>query len=68
MTERNWTAQVVIASDHAGLRPKFKALEDEILHVLARLDEPRQARKYLIAMRLASSEWFRLWALVESRR
>ena len=45
-----------------------KALQDEIRHVLARLDEPRARREYLIAMRLASSEWYRLWTLVESSK
>lgn len=55
--ERNWTAQVVIASDHAGLKPHFKALEGEILHVLARVDDPRDVKRYLADLREHSKRW-----------
>lgn len=46
--ERNWTAHVVISSDHAGLRPYFKLLEAEIVRVLARIDDPRDVKRYLV--------------------
>lgn len=58
--ERNWTAQIVVASDHAGLRPYFKALEAEIYRVLARVDEPRLVAKYLDSLVESSRVW--LWA------
>jgi len=45
--ERNWTANIVIASAHAGLKPHFAALEAEILRVLARVDDPKMVRGYL---------------------
>lgn len=50
LTERNWTAHVVISSDHAGLRPYFKLLEAEMLRVLARVDDPRDVKRYLVDM------------------
>ena len=55
--ERNWTAHLVISSDHAGLRPFFKRLESEILHALARIDNPRIVKTYLEDLRKASQEW-----------
>lgn len=55
--ERNWTAQIVIASDHAGLKPYFKALENEILRVLARVDDPRLVRQYLDTITGCSKGW-----------
>ena len=42
--ERNWTANVVIASDHAGLRKYFDGLQAEMYRVLARVDDPRALR------------------------
>lgn len=56
--ERKWTAHVVIASEHAGLRPHFKQLEAEIYRVLARCDDPRAVMHYLSALRMASGAWF----------
>ena len=55
--ERNWTAHVVIASEHAGLKPYFKSLEAEIYRVLARVDDPWVVRRYLNWLRLASRDW-----------
>lgn len=66
--ERNWTAQLVISCEHAGLRPYFKQLENELYRVLARLDEPHHVREYLIAMRLASSEWLKLCESVDGKK
>ena len=58
--ERTWTAQVVLASEHAGLAPMFKALEHEMLRVLARVDDPRDVREYLLAMRRTSDAWLKV--------
>lgn len=55
--ERNWTAHLVLSSEHAGLRPHFKALEDEIYRVLARIDDPREVRHYLQTIREVSRMW-----------
>jgi hypothetical protein len=55
--ERNWTAHLVIASDHAGLRPYFRELETEMLRVLARVDDPREVREYIRALKWASLMW-----------
>lgn len=55
--QRNWTAQIVIASDHAGLRPEFKSLENEMFRVLARVDDPREVMRYLRQLRASSEMW-----------
>ena len=54
---RSWTAQIVISSEHAGLRPYFKELEAEIRHVLARVDAPRDVLAYLRWLRVESGRW-----------
>lgn len=55
--ERNWTAHVVISCEHAGLRPYFKTLEAEIYRVLAHVDDPRMACKYISDLIHASKTW-----------
>jgi hypothetical protein len=55
-TERGWTAHLVISSEHAGLKPAFKALEDELYHALARIDDPRAVKNYLRELRTRSKE------------
>lgn len=55
--DRNWTAQIVLSSEHAGLRPFFKGLETEMMHVLARVDDPKWVKDYLIELRLQSKAW-----------
>jgi|GEM_PF-2517468 len=55
--ERNWRAHVVIASSHAGLRPEFKRLENEIYRALARMDDPCDVRDYMNRMIHASEQW-----------
>lgn len=47
----------MVASGHAGLKPEFQALEDEIRHVLARVDDPRAVMHYLRELRVASKMW-----------
>lgn len=56
--DRNWTAQIVLSSEHAGLRPHFKSLEAELMHVLARLDDPHDVREYLVWIKKSSKAWF----------
>jgi hypothetical protein len=64
--ERNWTAHVVIACEHAGLRPYFKALEAEMLHALARVDDPRDVVEYLKWMLAESASFMRKWEFINS--
>lgn len=56
--ERNWTAHLVISSEHAGLKPYFQALENEMRRVLARVDDPREVREYIDMLIWRSREWF----------
>jgi hypothetical protein len=55
--EYRYTAHVVIASDHAGLSPVFKAFERQIYRVLARVEDPDDVRLYLEALRRASQHF-----------
>lgn len=55
--DRNWTAQIVVSSEHAGLRPYFKSLEAELMHVLARIDDPHDVRDYLLWMKQSCKAW-----------
>jgi len=55
--ERNWTAHLVISSEHAGLKPYFKRLEAELYRALARIDDPRMVKKYLETLQGASMSW-----------
>lgn len=56
--ERNWTAHLVISSEHAGLKPYFQALENEMRRVLARVDDPREVRDYIDMLFWRSRVWF----------
>jgi hypothetical protein len=49
--EREYTVQVVIGTEHDGLAPYFKHLEDELVHCFAKLDTARQARDFAEALR-----------------
>ena len=62
--DRTWTAHIVIASSHAGLAPYFRRLEEELLRVLARIDDPRDVRDYLAALRATSAAWL---AMLQAR-
>jgi hypothetical protein len=59
---------VVVSCEHAGLRPYFKGLEDEIYRVLARIDEPKEVVAYLSALWNTSREWFELAEQFLSRK
>ena len=54
---RNWTAHLVISSEHAGLRAYFQRLEDEMYRVMAHIDDPREVRDYLEVLRERSKAW-----------
>lgn len=58
--QRNWTAHLVIACEHAGLRPYFQGLQDEMYHALARIDDPRKVVDYLRWLRGASAAWLQV--------
>lgn len=50
---------VTLSSSHAGLRPQFQALEDEIRSALARLDTSRDVRLYVDFLCHTSRDWTR---------
>jgi hypothetical protein len=64
--ERNWTATLVIASDHAGLCKEFKVFENEMYRVLARTDDPRMVRLYVGFLIAASKEWCAKYDLLDA--
>jgi len=66
--DRNWTAHIVIACDHGGLRSHFQALEAELLHVLARVDEPKDIRDYLAALSGQSKMWFTKYERLHAKK
>jgi hypothetical protein len=57
LPEPQFTASIVISSEHAGLRPHFKGLEHEIYRVLARVHGPAAAGAYAMHMIRASRQW-----------
>jgi hypothetical protein len=48
---------IVLGCDHAGLRPKFQSLEDEINRAVNAMEEPRRVQEYLEHMRAESAFW-----------
>jgi len=66
--ERDWTASIVISSEHAGLRPHFKQLEAELLHALANIDDPRMVAKYLDSLLTTSRVWVRARQAMRERK
>ncbi len=48
---------VVLSCDHAGLRPEFQRLEDEMREALGRIDGAREVREYLKYMLSSSRFW-----------
>lgn len=64
--ERNWTAHLVLSSEHFGLRPYFKALEDEMYRVLARVDEPHGVREYLAQLGCSSRDWLQRYRRIKA--
>lgn len=45
--DRPWTAHIVMATEHAGLKPYFQKLEDALYGCLSELDDPRHVRDFL---------------------
>lgn len=66
--ERDWKASLVIACDHAGLKPEFKKLEDEVYRVLARVDDPRWVANYLARLRERSTAWLAAYEAGQHKR
>jgi hypothetical protein len=50
------------------LRPYFKQLEAELLHALARIDDPRMVMKYLDSLVTTSRVWLKAREVYTSRR
>jgi hypothetical protein len=55
--ERNYTAHLVISSEHAGLKQHFEALENEMYRVLARVNDSAGACAYAMELKRASRRW-----------
>jgi len=66
--ERDWSASIVISSEHAGLRSHFKALEAELYHALASIDDPRMVAKYLDSLLTTSRVWVRARQAMRERK
>lgn len=49
--ERNWSAVISIATEHAGLKPHFAQLEDRLYACLSEIDDPRRVRDFLVKLR-----------------
>lgn len=62
------TAHLVISSSHAGLAPYFRRLEEEMLRVLARVDDPRDVIRYLKVLRGVSHDWLDTFNAERMRR
>jgi hypothetical protein len=63
--EPQFTASIVISSEHAGLRPHFKDLEHELYRALACCRDSREAKHYLIHIRHVSREWREIMAAAD---
>ena len=48
---------IVLGTDHAGLKPEFKQLEDEMVHTVSVLHSPRDVMHWLREVRAASKLW-----------
>lgn len=48
---------IVLGCDHAGLRPEFQTLEDEMVRTVAVLHDAREVMHWLREMRAASKLW-----------
>lgn len=66
--ERNWTAHVVLSSEHAGLKPLFKAFENEMYRVLARVNDPNEVRQYLFGLIGQSRDWLTWYGQHEAKK
>lgn len=55
--EREVRALIVLTCEDAVLKPLFRRLEQELIRVLARVDDPRVIRKYLEHLMAVSRAW-----------
>lgn len=46
-SDRPWRCTITIASEHAGLKPYFAALENSLYACLSEIDDPRQVRDFI---------------------
>jgi len=56
--DNRWKAILGMSSDHAGINQELGRLRAELYRVLARIDDARDVRDYLEAMRRESGIWF----------
>lgn len=59
---------IVLGTDHAGLKPSFQRLEDEMRRAIARFEDTRLIESYLRVMTNASKSWFLRYEAIESER
>lgn len=57
MEPSRFKMMVTLSSDHAGVAKELKRLEREIYRVVARIEDPRHVRDYLVRLACASSLW-----------
>jgi len=55
--QNEWKAMIVLGCDHAGLRPEFQMLEDELVHAVGECHTARDMMHYLREIRAASKLW-----------
>jgi hypothetical protein len=56
-TGNRWQMMIVLETDHAGLKPSFQRLEDQLRHALAGVEDPRMVREHLSFLVARSREW-----------
>jgi len=57
MDTNRWKATIVLSSDHAGINNELGSLENELLHSLAHIEDPRKVRDFLLHLRLEAALW-----------
>lgn len=57
LSGNRWQAMIVLGTDHAGLKPGFQRLEDQLRHALEGLEDPRMVREHLSFLIARSQEW-----------
>lgn len=59
MEPSRFKMMVTLSSDHAGIARELGKLEREIYRVVARIEDARHVRDYLIRLQCASAAWLR---------
>lgn len=57
---------VALSSDHAGIAAELKRLEREMYRVVARIEDPRYVRDYLLRLQTTSKLWLEAHPYVAS--